>query len=402
MTANYPEALSEQDRQYGLNALLMYTFFMVIGFTMLMPLVAVHFINHIKLAAALVGAALAARQLTQQGLALVGGILSDRFGARSMICMGVLLRALGFLSLGFANTIPILFVAMIITALGGALFEAPYQASIVALTTPANRSRYYSLNNWISGIASTLGPLVGVALLRFDFQIVCFVAAACFALNFLVALKFPTIRVQNDLQPFSHGLGLVKKDRSFIMLTLFMMGYWFASVQINISFPLMADRLTHSQDSIGIMFAVNAGLTVFLQYPLTRLLQRWLSVPHALILGIIILALGTGAIGFVHSFTAFLVCVALFSIGAVVVRPALQTLTASMANPKALGTFLGVSCLSPAVGGSIGNIAGGWLIEFANAHNTHYLPWFVFCSIALLSAFGLLMLIRFTSIKFHD
>lgn len=386
--------LSDRTRRRGLNALLVYTFFMVIGFAMLMPLVAVHFVNDVGMTAALVGTVLAVRQLTQQGLAIGGGVLSDRFGARPMICLGVLLRAIGFAGLAFADNAPLLFAAMVISALGGALFEAPYQASIAALTTEATRSRYYALSNWVSGIATTIGPLVGVALLRFDFQLVCLVAAACFALNFVVALWLPAIDVTSKPRPLNHGMRLVMGDRRFMIFTGLMMGYWFAAVQMNISFPLLAERLTGSVDSVGVMFAVSAGLTVVLPYPLVRLLERRLSTPQILMLGMTILALGIGAVALVDRFEYFLICVAAFAIGAILVRPTMQNLIASMANRQALGTYLGISSLSLAIGGAIGNVGGGWLIDFAHAQHLPRLPWLVFGGVGLLSAAGLYALIR--------
>ncbi|MBB5017937.1 DHA1 family multidrug resistance protein-like MFS transporter [Chitinivorax tropicus] len=387
-------SLSDQIRRRGLYALLVYTFFMVIGFAMLMPLVAVHFVSDVGMAAALVGTALAIRQLTQQGLAIVGGVLSDRFGARPMICLGVLLRALGFVSLAFADNVPLLFVAMVLSALGGALFEAPYQASIAALTTEETRSRYYAISNWVSGVATTIGPLVGVALLRFDFQWVCLAAAACFALNFLIALLLPTITTESKPRPLSHGLSLVRHDLPFMMLTGLMMGYWFTAVQMNISFPLMAEHLAGSADGVGVMFAVSAGLTVTLQYPLVRLFERWLSTPQILMLGMTVMALGTGAIALAQGFVSFLLCVAMVAIGAILARPTMQSLIASMANPQALGTFLGVSSLSLAIGGAIGNVTGGWLIDFASARQLPHLPWLIYCCVGLLSTYGLFLLLR--------
>ncbi|HEU4322875.1 MAG TPA: MFS transporter [Roseiflexaceae bacterium] len=387
--------LSDHDRRRGLNALLVYTFFMVIGFTMIMPLVAVHFVNNIGMAAAAVGLALAVRQMAQQGLAIVGGALSDRFGARRLICLGVLLRALGFASLAWAANLPMLFVAMVLSALGGALFEVPYQASIAALTTEETRPRYYSLSNLVSGVATTFGPLVGVALLRFDFQIVCLVAAACFALNFVIALVLlPPIEPAAQERSLGNGLGMVLRDRPFVLLTALMMGYWFTSVQINISFPLLAEQLTGSPDSVGVMFALNAGMTVLFQYPLIRLLERWLTFRQILVLGVVVMALGAGAVGLARSFEAFLACVAVFALGALLTRPTQQTLTASMANPQALGTFIGFSSLALAIGGGLGNVVGGWLVDLARAQGLPGLPWLVFCAVGLLSALGLFLLTR--------
>lgn len=388
MSASAPP-MDERSRRRGLNGLLVYTFFMVSGFAMLMPLVAVHYVNDLGFAAAAVGLALALRQLTQQGLALVGGLLSDRYGARRMICLGVLLRALGFASLAFAGDLPALLAAMVLSALGGALFEAPYQASIAALTTTQTRPRYYAISNWVSGVATTLGPLIGVALLRFDFRVVCLVAAACFALNFVVALALlPRVEMPERAPP-SRGLGLVRRDTRFLRLVGLMMLYWFVAIQISISFPLLAQRLTGDVASVGLMFAVSAGLTVALQYLLVRWLERRWTSAQVLVAGVSLMSLAVGAIGLVSGYAAFLACVAAFSVGALMTRPTQQTLIAELADPRALGTYLGVSSLSLAVGGGLGNVAGGWLIDVAATRHWPWLPWTVFCAIGLISALGL-------------
>ena len=386
--------LSEEVRRRGLIALLVYTFFMVIGFTMIMPLVAVHFVTDVRMAAASVGLALAIRHVTQQGLAIAGGMLADRFGARRMICLGVLLRAGGFASLAMASNLPLLLVAMVISALGGALFEAPYQASIAALTTDENRPRYYSLSNVVSGVATTLGPLVGVALLRFDFQVVCLVAAACFAVNFLVTLSLPAIILSTEPRPLTRGVGLVARDKRFVALTALLMGYWFTAGQINISFPLLAYDLAGSRDGVGLMFALNAGMNLVLQYPLIRVLERWMSPGQILVVGVVIMALGAAAVGLAHNFPFFLVCVGVFALGALMTRPTQQTLIASMASRQALGTSLGFSSLGMANGGGIGNATGGWLVDVARTQGWPALPWLVFGGVGLLSGLGLQLLIR--------
>jgi len=61
------------DRRRGLTILLIFTFFMVVGFDMIMPLVIGRYVNDIGFTATAVAVALAIRQFSQQGLALVGG-----------------------------------------------------------------------------------------------------------------------------------------------------------------------------------------------------------------------------------------------------------------------------------------------------------------------------------------
>lgn len=385
--------LTLAERQRGLRALLVFTFFMVSGFTLVMPLVAVHFVSQLGWAAATVGLALAVRQLTQQGLALVAGTLTDRIGAWRLLCGGVLLRAAGFASLAWATSIPGLFAALVVSALGGALFEVPYHASIAMLTTDESRPRYYALSNLVSGVATTLGPLLGVWLLRFDFQWVCLSAAACFLATFLIAvLVLPAVRTASAGSPLGSGYRLVLRDRRFLALTGLLMGYWFVAVQINISLPIMVERLTGGTDGVGVMFALNAGMTVCLQYPLIRLLEPRLSARAILVAGVLIMAAGIGAVGLAGSFTLLLICVACFAFGALLTRPTQQSLTAALADPQALGTYLGVSSLALAVGGGLGNGVGGWLIDHAESQAMPLLPWLVFAAVGLASAIGLLLL----------
>ncbi|TDR44888.1 DHA1 family multidrug resistance protein-like MFS transporter [Tahibacter aquaticus] len=383
-------ALSDSTRRRGLAGLLLYTFFMVTGFALLMPLVATHFVNQLHLAAAAVGGALALRQLLQQGLAVFGGVLADRFGIRPMIAAGVLLRALGFASLGFATDIPWLLLAMTLSALGGALFEAPYQAAIASLATEQQRPRYYALSNWISGVAGTLGPLIGVALLRFDFFWVCSIAAACFALNFaVVLLLLPRLDAPASPPPLRRSLSRVGRDRRFLAFVALMGGYWFVAVQINISFPLLLERLTASVDSIGVMFALSAALTVSLQYWLVDRLNRRLSPGTMLAAGVALLSAGAGVTALASTFGIFLGGIALFAIGAVLSRPSQQLLIAEMADPRALGSYLGVSSLSLAVGGSIGNVAGGWLADPSGPGATPWLAGLVFATVGAATSLGL-------------
>src|SRR5688572_1465386 len=78
--------LSDATKRRGLLALLAGSFFMGVGYFMVIPLIAVHYIDGLRWAAASIGLVLGIRQLTQQGLTLFGGMLADRLGAKGLIC----------------------------------------------------------------------------------------------------------------------------------------------------------------------------------------------------------------------------------------------------------------------------------------------------------------------------
>ena len=114
LTAPLRELLAYRDRPQ-LFALLIYQAITTTGFTLLMPLVSVHFVADVGMAAATVGMALALRQISQQGLTFIGGMLADRYGLKPVLCTGLIIRAVGFFMLGYATAMPPFFTALLLT-----------------------------------------------------------------------------------------------------------------------------------------------------------------------------------------------------------------------------------------------------------------------------------------------
>ena len=76
--------------------LLVSTFFAWAGFFMVIPMISVHFVDGLGWTAGAIGLVLAARQFFQQGLTPFSGVLADRFGAKPLIAIGMVVRAAGF------------------------------------------------------------------------------------------------------------------------------------------------------------------------------------------------------------------------------------------------------------------------------------------------------------------
>ena len=394
---------AERERRRGLLALLACTFLMYGGFFMLVPLISVHYVGNLGFAALAVGAALAARQLVQQGLTLVGGALADRWGAKWLICSGMLLRAVGFAGLAWAHTFPLLLLMCLLAALGGALFDAPRSAAVAALTNEGNRTRYFSITATVGALGMTIGPLAGAALIEASWTLVCFVSALFFAVGGLItAWLLPTVELAGERQPVSRGLGAAARDRRFVMLTALLAGYWFMWVQISISLPLVAQQFawltvetplgTVNMGGVGAIYAINAGLTLALQAPASAVIGWYLRPVPILALGIALMAAALGAVAAISSTAGLLGCVVVFSIGALLVQPVQQSLTATLADPKAVGAYFGFGALALAIGGGVGNFAGGWLYDVAKALEIPALPWLLFGAVGALVALGLVLL----------
>jgi len=130
-------------------------------------------------------------------------------------------------------------------------------------------------------------------------------------------------------------------------------------------------------------------VTVLLGYLLPRALEKRLASLPMLIVGVVLMAIGFFAISGIGSLIWLLLAVFVISIGMVLTRPSQQTITAGLANPDALGAFLGAASLSLAIGGGIGTYAGGAIYDIGEQSGMSWIPWIVFGTIGVLTAFGL-------------
>jgi DHA1 family multidrug resistance protein-like MFS transporter len=387
--------LSEASRRRGLVVMLADTLLMWGGFFMVIPLIAVHYVDNLGWAAGSIGLVLAVRQLTQQGLTLFGGALADRLGARGLIAVGMLVRTLSFVGMAFADTFPLLLLSAFLAAVGGALFDSPSSAAIAALTRTDDRARYFAVLGVVRGLGMTLGPLAGALLLRYDFALVALAAAGCFGAAFLVTIAFmPQVQVASGRRGFTEGIQMALADRRFMAFNILLMGYWFMWVQLTISLPLEAKALSGTADAVSWVYALNSIMSLTLQYPLMRAVERRMPPLPVLVVGVGLMAVGLGSVAVVESVAALLACVTIFSLGSLMAAPSQQTVAAELANPAALGSYFGVNALALAIGGGIGNYCGGLLYGIGQDIGVPALPWLVSGGIGLASAFGLWLLHR--------
>ena len=370
---------TQNHQRRGLLILVFLTFFMVVGFDMIMPLVIGHYVNNVGLTATAVSVALAIRQFSQQGLAMIGGALADRFQVKTLISVGVFLRVLGFLTLAFSSAYGMLIAAMILIGLGGVLFEMPYQSAIAMLTTNDNRPKYYSLNNTITGIASAIGPLLGVALLRLDFKVVCFGAASCFMINFVLSrVAMPPIMRQAKSYAVMPAVKRIAKDRPYQIFVLLMMVFWLGASQIDITYPLRVQEIYGSADGVGIMYTVYAVVMAVLQYPLVALASKRFSSRAAVVIGTGIITAALIATPFAADVKSFMAIVACYAVGMILARPNQQNIAVSMADTRALGMYLGVNSTAFAIGKGFGTIIGGASFDMAKKYTLENAPWYLY------------------------
>jgi DHA1 family multidrug resistance protein-like MFS transporter len=373
----------------GLRVLLVSTFFAWGGFFLIIPMISVHYVDGLGWTAGAIGLVLAIRQFLQQGLTPFSGALADRFGAKPLIAIGMLVRAIGFGAMAFASNYPLLMATAIVSALGGALFESPRAAAVAALTEERERPSYYAKTGVVGGLGITAGTQLGALLLGFDFAYVALASAVSYLLLLvMILLWLPAVQVAEKGGPF-RGLRLAFHDRPFLSYLGFISGHHFMGAQFSITLPLVAMAIAGNASAVAWVYAVNSAVAVVLGYPMPRLAERWLGAPRALVLGVCATAAGLALIGFSSTTLGLLFAVLIYSLGVVLVRPTEQTVAAGLANPVALGSYFGVASLAVAFGGGLGTYTGGVLYDAGSRLGLPALPWLIFAAIGLVAAAGL-------------
>ncbi|CAI1772655.1 multidrug efflux MFS transporter MdtH [Serratia marcescens] len=369
-------SLVSQARSLGKYFLLLDNLLVVLGFFVVFPLISIRFVDQLGWAALIVGIALGLRQLLQQGLGIFGGAIADRFGAKPMIVTGMLLRAAGFATMAMADEPWILWLSCALSALGGTLFDPPRTALVIKLTRPHERGRFFSLLMMQDSAGAVVGALIGSWLLQYDFHFVCWVGAAIFVLAagwnawLLPAYRISTVRI-----PMKEGMLRVLRDRRFLTYVLTLTGYYMLAVQVMLMLPIVVNEIAGSPAAVKWMYAIEAALSLSLLYPLARWGEKHFRLEQRLMAGLLLMTLSLLPIGLATTLQGVFTLICCFYLGSIIAEPARETLSASLADPRARGSYMGFSRLGLALGGALGYTGGGWMYDTGRTMNMPELPW---------------------------
>src|SRR5512141_2781955 len=161
------------------------------------------------------------------------GRLSDRFGRKPILVISQLGTFAGFILLGFANTLWLLFLSRIIDGLSGANISTA-QAAIADSTSEKTRTQGLGLIGAAFGIGFILGPIVAYIVLAAsggDYRAVALTAAAFSLVSILMTTFWFQETHQDEARtttpirsPFNSGAmrqALGRQTIGFLLLVMF-------------------------------------------------------------------------------------------------------------------------------------------------------------------------------------
>jgi DHA1 family tetracycline resistance protein-like MFS transporter len=327
-----------------------------------------------------VGFLFASYSIMQLVAAPILGRLSDKYGRRPVLLVSIIGTGLGFLILGFATTLWMLFVGRILDGITGGNISTA-QAYIADITTPENRAKGMGLIGAAFGLGFIFGPAIGGILSRWGIHVPFFFAAAlCFANALLLYFTLPeTVTRDHPARNFAgRGRGLtqlirsLKQPRLAFVITI----YFFFIVAFSImttSFSLYTMfRFGYDAQHTGYLFAYVGVIAVIVQGGLIgRLVKRFGELPLVLV-GAFCFAVSLAAVPFVGptagGLLGILVGGGVFSLGNSLATPALNSLASKSVGPAEQGTVLGVMQSAASLARAVGPSLAAVLIHSSTAY----------------------------------
>jgi MFS family permease len=322
------------------------------------------------------GLAIAVASAAQLAAGIGAGPIIDRFGPRPTLAAGLVLQAVGFGLLPLVRHPWHAFVLLAVEGAGSAGFW-PSQSTLVARLTPgARRHAAFAQQRLTMNLGIGLGGLTGGLIAHVSnprtFTILFLLDAVTFLgyVGVLALIHDPGVDIDETMAPASYRA--VFRDRTF--LGLWGLNFLFVTAGyslINLLPQFARDHSHVSEREIGFIFAVNTGVIVLAQLPLSRWIEgkrrmRALALMPALWAVAWLLVDGTGAwLDATPAFIGFAVAAGILGIGECFHGPAHQALVADIAPPHLRGRYFAVHSLSWGLAGTVGPAAGGFILAAA-------------------------------------
>ncbi|MFE9817911.1 MFS transporter [Streptomyces sp. NBC_00236] len=347
------------------------------GFYAVLPYLATHLGTGLGMTGWLIGLVLGLRTFSQQGLFVIGGALTDRYGPRPVVLTGCALRIAGFGWLAFAGSTATVIGAVLLTGFAAALFspavesETAREAVRHEQRTGTPRAHVLARFSAAGQAGAFLGPLLGSLLLLLDggFRASCLAGVLVF-----VAVLAGHARLMPHRDPVTRtavrttaAVRHVLTQRPFLLLCLAYSSYLVAYNQLYLSLPAEVQRTTGSQAALGWFFALSSLLVVLAQLPLTRWSAHRLAPRTALVTGLVTVAAGFAAVPLTPAGPAGLLppaaLVVLLTLGQMLLVPAARGLVPDLVDDRHLG--LATGALSSVSGLAVlgGSAATGALLD---------------------------------------
>jgi len=339
----------------------------MLGFLIVLPLLP-FYAEDLGASESMVGVLISAFAFAQLVTSPFWGKLSDRYGRRPMILLGLIMSALSYALFGLAETVVVLLVSRLVQGAGAGTIGV-VQAYVSDAAPPGDRTQALGWVTVASSAGVMIGPAVGSLATELGHSAPGFVASGLCLLNFVFAwfLLPESASVEEDgesaratvsegatdeaappaVEPRSLGravLQVLLHPRSSLatLIWIYALGMM-AFMALNGVVALYLERVFgFTEASIGWFYVyVGAVSTLMRGFVLGPVVKR-LGEVRTLRLGVVSIALGLAAVPLAFDLVTLALVVLLVPVGTALLFPATTSLVSQASHRGEVGQSLGV------------------------------------------------------------
>lgn len=304
------------------------------------------------------------------------GKLSDKYGRRPILFISLLGSVVGYVVLGLANTVLLLFIGRIISGITGGNISAA-QAYVADVTKKEDRAKGMGLFGAAFGLGFVLGPAIGGISSKYGVHVPFFIAAGL-SLTAAIAVFFflpESLKPKTDEsipeRPFRLSTVIeTLSERQFgtINLNYFLLVTAFSIMTY--AFVLYTSfEFGYTAEQNGYLFAFVGLCAVFGQGVLFGRLADRFGETRLTVIGCAMMAAALALIPFVtpqmFGLTGLLGICALLAFGNSLASPSLTSVASKITHEHHQGSALGIMASGASLARAIGPSIGGLLLNNA-------------------------------------
>ncbi len=377
-----------------LSVLMAVAFVDMMGLMIIWPLLPLYAKN-LGASATTVGLLAASFPVAQLVSSPVWGFVSDRYGRRPALLVGLGASAFAYIVFGFARTVWLLFLSRFVQGLGGGT-TGVVQAYVADTMLPRERAKALG---WLSAATSAgvlFGPGIGSFMAHFGAAAPGVFASLLVLINVAFAWKWlpesrwtqagvartaadgprpsVTLReaVRNIVEPATRVLADPMRPVSLLIWI-----YAFAMLAFNALPPVFSlylhDRFGITTEQIGYFFMVFGAVGVLMRIGPVGWFNAKLGEVRTMQVGTLLLLAGFILVPLAESLAAFIAAQILLPLGTALLFPANSALVSHRAHHDEIGVTMGVQQTYRGVAAILGPIYAGGTYQLLGQH----VPFFI-------------------------
>jgi MFS family permease len=323
----------------------------MIGFMIVLPLLPFYALK-LHATPETIGRLIASFSIAQLLAAPLWGRMSDRYGRRPALLIGLSASAIAYVVFGFASTVWLLFLSRLVQGAGGGTTGVA-QAYVADTVEPADRARALG---WLSAATSAgvmVGPAIGSSAAHLGQAAPGLVAASLCLINVFFAWRWlpesrkePAQKSAQTRRPLWHPAWVALRHPTTVigrLLWIYGVGMLAFASMTSVMALYLGAEFGIDEKTIGYIFLYVGVLSFVMRSLLLGPIVDRIGETWAMRIGTMLLVVGLALYPLPRSLWTLAIVIPLVPIGTALLFPATTSLMSRASDPRELGTTMGVA-----------------------------------------------------------